>query len=389
MKLHIALSIFLFTSSCVANGVGFEDLTLPALNKIPEVEKMQEQIKKSIDGAKERADAKQKIQPLAPKAMPKQDAKPKAVAEVEAKPIEDNQRAPVLFYMKIENGEANLVSTQEGSFTKSTTNDLKDIKQVESEKKNETQPDEPNLKKSIKPIISRTKYKELGLDERYFNAYDYMFKTAEIISKDNEYVLNAINGNFQKHLDNIAGDENLNIFFFVDSAMSDEMFLRFSKEVGKILSSNKNITARIITNGLVITKEERDSIQTQIYKAEKILSELKSKEKDTKNIEKEIQNLKYKKEGDFDTFYRWAQKLYATGLRNVKIQFHPQAFKDLDLNKVPAYLLSRCHQDFRFQTCKHIAVVRGNVSLLSFFEMLKEDKPEFGEFYEALLKQDI
>jgi len=374
-KLFLCLSFLLIFSNSYA-GVDFADIDKDKQEAL--IEKMAqsaEQLKKiTAAQTKEKAPVQNKKQTPVQKPSYTQEQTKKQ------ENIEPSS-APVLFYMTIEGDEARLVSSEEEqSFPKKKLETQIDNTTIQ--KKNE----QPSVeKKIIKKILTRDEYKKLNLDERYYDAYDHIFNTANSLT-DNSYVLNEINSYFQKYVDSMSGDENLNIFFLVDSSMNNEMFLRFSREIDKIRKYNKKITGRIITNGLVITKEDRYEVQSKITKKQRELREAKNNDLNTSTIEKEIKKLQYIAEGNFDTHYKWAQKLYSAGVRGVKLQFNPTIFQDMRLDKVPAYVLSRCPHDYRYQDCRHIAIVRGNISLRSFFEMLAEDKIEYRGYYEALLE---
>ena len=93
--------------------------------------------------------------------------------------------------------------------------------------------------------------------------------------------------------------------------------------------------------------------------------------------------------GTMDGIPFWLKKLEEEGLErtaDVKYQFHPWAFKYFELERVPAYVLSTCKQDFTFRTCNNKYLVKGDISLVNFFEFISEQNKQYKEYYFDLLK---
>jgi hypothetical protein len=225
-----------------------------------------------------------------------------------------------------------------------------------------------------------------GADIRYINAYDNIRDTAKIVSFNNPKIMESIKASFKKYTDRVTKDSGLTIILFADSHLSDDIFIRFSREMSLLRKTHENITGRIFTNGLVILDSEKKELLEKI----KILKNKKISVKDNKDalkkIDYEIKQLTYQSEGNFDTHYRWIKKLAKLNLKNLKVQFHPYAFKRMSLDRVPAYLITKCDADFRFKTCRHQAIVRGNISLASFYKILMEEDPVYRKDYNELLK---
>jgi hypothetical protein len=138
----------------------------------------------------------------------------------------------------------------------------------------------------------------------------------------------------------------LTIFYFVSSDLDISNFNDFIAGIDKLKSVGYNIVGRVLFRGLI--DERMDGIKDWMIKSEK----------------------------DF--------KLRRTP--NVKYQFHPWAFRYFSLEKVPAFALSACKKDFRFKTCEHKYLAKGNMSFQNFLEILKENNKEYEDLFFDLTK---
>lgn len=283
------------------------------------------------------------------------------------------QRKPILFKMKTSKNKRIYFYKIKSKKQKLTTNKL-----IKAPVKKIT------LKETSQKKISSNKLLEMGADKKHLDAYKNIFKTSKHLTS-NKLIQNSIANSFYTYIDAVTKNKNINIFFFADSSMGIDSYIRFSKEIEKLRKYNRHITGRILVNGLIISKEDKSKIKNQIQELKIILKQNKKNSPEYNNTLKKIKKLEFKKEGSFDSYYRWATSLYKRGVRGVKIQFHSAAFKEMKLNRVPAYLLSRCEPDFRFKTCKHIALIRGNISLATFYKVLSQEKKEYRGAYQALL----
>ncbi len=72
--------------------------------------------------------------------------------------------------------------------------------------------------------------------------------------------------------------------------------------------------------------------------------------------------------------------------KDVSIHIHPWGFDYFGLKRVPAFALSHCKNDFRFNTCEHKYLIKGNITLTSFFEILVNQDKNMLEYYRRLIK---
>lgn len=90
--------------------------------------------------------------------------------------------------------------------------------------------------------------------------------------------------------------------------------------------------------------------------------------------------------GNFDTMAEYVKGLQEKGVTKVDITFHPWAFEHFKLEQVPAFALSYCKKDFRFKTCEHKYLVRGEVSLTNFFEIVSDENTEYKKYFQKLIE---
>lgn len=148
-----------------------------------------------------------------------------------------------------------------------------------------------------------------------------------------------------KELINTYDDKKyLTIFYFVDSSVTNVMLKTFSNYINKLKKHNPNIMGKVMMRGLInddfkYTSNFFDSI--------------------TRN--ENILNLEY-------------------------YPIHFNSFKYFKLEKVPAYALSNCSKEnFSFRECEHEYLIRGDLSLLGFFEILSKENKKFNENYYQIL----
>jgi hypothetical protein len=53
---------------------------------------------------------------------------------------------------------------------------------------------------------------------------------------------------------------------------------------------------------------------------------------------------------------------------------------------VPAFALSYCDKEYKFKTCNHRFLARGEMSLLNFFELVSDQKNEYKKYYQKLIE---
>jgi len=79
------------------------------------------------------------------------------------------------------------------------------------------------------------------------------------------------------------------------------------------------------------------------------------------------------------------QKLNDSGDNELGIDFCPQIFEDMNLTRVPAYVISVCPDSYTHpEECDKKYIIRGDVSLKFALEKLSESNEYFKDMYEAL-----
>lgn len=138
----------------------------------------------------------------------------------------------------------------------------------------------------------------------------------------------------------------ITLFYFVSSDLDISNFNDFIAGVDKLKSVGYNIVGRTIFRGLI--GDGMDGIPNWLIENEN--------EKDLKRTP------------------------------NVKYQFNPFAFKHFSLEKVPAFAISSCKKRFKFKTCEHKYLVKGNISFQNFLEILKENNPSYKQMFFDLVE---
>lgn len=184
--------------------------------------------------------------------------------------------------------------------------------------------DKKDEDKTKNDFVNNLQYQTKLLDKNnYFN------KEIEKIKKENE--------DYNKR--------NQTIFFFVSSDMRIESFKGFVEHINKLRKKGHKVIGRVIFRGWIDDK--------------------------------------------MDGIPNWLKKMQKEGLKNsdyVKYQFHPWAFRYFGLNKVPAYALSSCLEDFRFRTCENKFLIKGDMDLIEFFKILSEEHKEYKSAYRDLIE---
>lgn len=136
----------------------------------------------------------------------------------------------------------------------------------------------------------------------------------------------------------------LTIFYFVDSSVTNVMLKNFSNYISKLKKHNPKIMGKVMLRGLI--------------------------------------NDDFKFSANF--FDSITRKENITNLEYYPIHFN--SFKYFKLERVPAYALSNCSsENFSFNECEHEYLIRGDISLLSFFEILSQENNKFNKNYHQLL----
>ena len=174
------------------------------------------------------------------------------------------------------------------------------------------------------------------------NFYKNLQSNTKLLDKDN------VLGKYleeQKAYDsslNAGGLKSFTIFYFISEDTSPELIRSFAYDMQKIKEIDPTVDSLLITRGLI--------------------------------------------GGNFDTMADYVKKLQKSGITKLEVTFHPWAFEHFKLEKVPAYALSYCEKDFRFKTCENKFLVRGEVSLTNFFEIVSDEDINYKKYYKKLIE---
>lgn len=181
-----------------------------------------------------------------------------------------------------------------------------------------------------------------------FNNQNDFFKnlqtTTKLLDKDN------VLGKYLDEQKKFDYDTNQNsidlksftIFYFISEETSVDLINDFSYRLSKLKEIDPTIEGLIMTRGLV--------------------------------------------GGNFDTMAEYVKGLQEKGVSKIDITFHPWAYEYFKLEQVPAFALSYCKKDFRFKTCEHKYLVRGEVSLTNFFEIVSDENTEYKKYFQKLIE---
>lgn len=161
-------------------------------------------------------------------------------------------------------------------------------------------------------------------------------------ANSNEKLTNAT----KKYIENYDNNKYTTIFYFVDSKVTNVMLKNFSNYINKLKRFNPNLMGKVMTRGLI----NDDFKETAVFF--KTITE-----------EEQIKNIEY-----------------------YPIHFH--SFKHFNLEYVPAYALSLCNSEFDFKRCEHKYLVKGDISLLSFLEIVSTENKEYLKLYNSLGEEE-
>lgn len=290
-------------------------------------------------------------------------------------------------------------------------------------------PNKENIKELISPLIDKKEdknSKEINLEKEYKS-----FLNTLSLFDEGKYFEDIVNTEYLKRLNEIREKENNNnftLFLFTSESVPIQSIKNFSKGIDKLRESYPNVIGRVLLQGYPIFYSNQYS--GNLSKKYKIPFKLHSKygtikilkdgkfeinngyEYDIKmqfeeektvsiNIEKDvllnlvvaksIKNGKYyfKQKQSPNGMARFMQKIInnkATS-KNIKLMVHPWAFKEMNLEDVPVLMYSFCRDDFRFKECENKYVVKGDISLTSFFELVSQYHKELLPIYESIIKE--
>ncbi|MEV9477581.1 TrbC family F-type conjugative pilus assembly protein [Aliarcobacter butzleri] len=181
----------------------------------------------------------------------------------------------------------------------------------------------------------------LNNPNEFFNQFRLNSKYYDPSGSLNEYIDKEI----AKATDKNKNEENFKsftIFYFVSENTSLDLIKNFSYELEKIKELDNSIDALVLTRGLI--------------------------------------------GGSFDKMAEYVKSLQTLGVKKIDISFNPWAYEYFKLEQVPAYALSYCEKDYRFKTCNHKYLVRGEMSLTNFFEIVSDENQFYKKYYQKLIE---
>lgn len=234
--------------------------------------------------------------------------------------------------------------------------------------------------------------------------------------------------NFNEGMKKLENNEEITIFYFISSESNEQNIRTFMAYIDVLNSHYPNIKGKILLNNYpenlvdVINKSlnftvsefekesgkgiiKVDSAGNYSYKVKSIngmtpndkyqdIFTYKKLDGTTGNIiiNLKVDNystLKVVGETIVDSMVPYLKNLREKNISssNVKFHVHPWAFKSLNLNVVPAYVLSYCdNENFRFRDCENKFIAKGNITLDYFMKIIADKNNNYIKYYETLQK---
>lgn len=202
--------------------------------------------------------------------------------------------------------------------------------------------------KLIKPLENNNIESIVKQNEQNYGNLDSFYKnlTNQASLLDSNNTLKPYLEKQKKTYDSYQKNQNefksFTIFYFISEDTSPELIKSFTYDMQKLKEIDPNIDALLLTKGLV--------------------------------------------GGSFDSMAKYVQDLQSKGISSVDVTFHPWAYDYFKLDRVPAYALSYCKKDFRFKTCEHKFLAKGEISLANFFEIVSDENNEYKKYFQKLIE---
>jgi len=211
----------------------------------------------------------------------------------------------------------------------------------------------PSTRANDKESLS-TQREYLKEREQQFNIVKNVFKNmgeedsiwAKLANK--EYASFKEKTNFEKIVNSGPIVDNFTVMYFVDSEVSNKKIILFGKMIDKLKGYYPQIHGMVMMRGLV--------------------------------------------NDNFDGSYLWMKSLVEDGLRGT-IKIKPIAFNAFDffnIREVPAFGLAYCNNsDYRFKECSKEYLVKGDIGLTAFMEIVAKENKDYQKYYQALISPEI
>ena len=293
-----------------------------------------------------------------------------------------------------------------------------------------------NIISSLPSVQNNDILNELGISKNINNGHSkkellkeeykkFQFAIEQI--NDDNFKKMAID-NFNEGMKKLENNEEITIFYFISSESNEQNIRTFMTYIDVLNSHYPNIKGKILLNNYpenlvdVINKSLNFSVEEFVKESGKGTINVDSKGNysyKVKSINGMTPNDKYQdiftykkldgttgniiinlKVDNYSTLKVVGETIvdsmvpYLKNLReknisssNVKFHVHPWAFKSLNLNLVPAYVLSYCdNENFRFRDCENKFIAKGNITLEYFIKLIADKNNDYIKYYETLQK---
>lgn len=208
---------------------------------------------------------------------------------------------------------------------------IEDFKSIEN-------PHSEAVNKYLENIVEN---ESLNNPDIFFNNLLEQTKSLDTSGTLAEALENEINKKDYKK-DNLNGFKSFTVFYFISENTSKKLLKNFTHDMKKLQELDPTIDFLVLTRGLI--------------------------------------------GGTFDTMADYVKSLKDEGIEKIELGFNPWAFEHFDLKQVPAYALSYCEKEYKFKTCEHKYLVRGEMSLVTFFEMVSDKEEMYKKHYFKLIE---
>ena len=198
----------------------------------------------------------------------------------------------------------------------------------------------PKMQEVVKKNTEIIKSLQKDSDKALGSTIPWIAKNMNTGIKDDELknITNSILGKTK--------DDKVDTIFYLFSTSQTEFALKnFMQDVVKLEAINKRIKYYGVVQGM-LSKEQLDVLYNPF------------------RFDKELQS-------------------------KAKIKMQPFIFKDLQLNRVPAYLFSKCSStDFKYKECENKYLVRGDISLAKALDIATKEDKEYHKYLKLLEQGD-
>lgn len=152
--------------------------------------------------------------------------------------------------------------------------------------------------------------------------------------------------NFEEIMSQKGDGASFTVFYMIDSLVNDKAILNFAHSISKLKKKYPMITGRVVLRNWI----DGDIKQTAVR----------------------------------------FRKIIEEGGKDIKVNpINWEVFDGFNLQEVPAYALSYCNEsDFWFKRCDNRYLVKGDVGLIKFFEILGDNNKLYKKYYFDLIETE-